>query len=104
MPTAITPVRNELEPLTCKAPAPVFNVDLVSALTFTLAFLPTAEPENSFTVVSFKPAVVFLLISASAKTIWAPTFVSRAIPIPAATVVALEVSVAAVLITGSCAF
>ena len=89
MPTAATPDRKDWFPLSCRAAAPVLIAEPVSACTVTkgseaFVFL--------FMVVSFSNAETFLLISASARTIWAPTADFSVMPAPAATVVTWEVS------------
>ena len=96
-PTATTPARKESGPESCMAAAPVFKVEEVSAFTVTSAAL---LPPFLSMLVSFSPAVMVLLILASAPMPCAANFALFTRPTPTATVVALELSVAVALMTG----
>ena len=88
-PTATTPARKVSGPASCNAAAPVFTSEEVSAFTETSAVL---LPPVASIVVSFRPAVLFLLILASAPRPWAATVDCFVIPTPTIAVVALDLS------------
>ena len=88
-PTATTPARKESGPESCSAAAPVFTAEEVSAFTETSAAL---LPPVASIVVSFRPAVLFLLILASAPRPWAATVDFVEIPTPTTAVVAWDLS------------
>ena len=100
-PTATTPVRKDSFPESCRAAAPVFRVEEVSAFTVTSAAL---LPLFLSIAVSFRPAVLFLKMLASAPMPWAPISDFLVTPTPTATVVALDTSEVVALIAGAALF